>query len=264
MRRILGVVALLVAAFNPIPSLAANTWGTDMSDLWWNDTESGWGANVAHQGEVIFMTLFVYGADSKVRWYVASDMVSRGGADPLTFDGPLYETTGPYLGAVTFDASSIGTRAVGTATLRIPNVNSGTLSYTVDGVSVAKAITRHTFRSNDLSGSYAGAETGSVAGCAGSLSGAFQRAAQFDVVQSGNSIAITATLGAGLVCTYAGNYFQSGRMGHIAGTISCNDGASGSFDAVEIEASYLGFFGRYFADMGGTCTERGRLGGVKR
>jgi len=45
MRRFL-VAAILVCA--PSVANALNTWGTDMSDLWWNPNESGWGINIAH------------------------------------------------------------------------------------------------------------------------------------------------------------------------------------------------------------------------
>ena len=146
-------IALLLLLFTSSLANAANTWGTDVSDMWWNPSESGWGANIAHQREIVFVTLYVYGADSRVRWYVGPNLGNTSG---FIFSGTLYETTGPYLGGA-FNPNSVSTRVVGTVTVNIATVNTGTLSYTVDGVSVTKSIERQTFRTADISGSYAGA-----------------------------------------------------------------------------------------------------------
>ena len=71
MKRLLATICTgLMLAWAPAIQ-AANTWGTDLSDMWWIPAESGWGANIAHQGEIVFMTLYVYGADSRVRWYLS-------------------------------------------------------------------------------------------------------------------------------------------------------------------------------------------------
>jgi hypothetical protein len=51
MRPMLLVVATLVALVVPSRTWALNTWGSDMSDLWWNPDESGWGVNIAHHYE---------------------------------------------------------------------------------------------------------------------------------------------------------------------------------------------------------------------
>jgi hypothetical protein len=40
--------------------------------LWWKSpagSESGWGINFAHQGDIIFATWFTYGADNKPQWF---------------------------------------------------------------------------------------------------------------------------------------------------------------------------------------------------
>lgn len=263
MRRIFAVAAVIFATLLPSYSPAGNTWGTDFSDLWWNPNESGWGANVAHQGEVIFLTLFVYGVDQRVRWYVASRMDSQGGANATTFFGPLYETVGPYLGDGIFDPGNVGRRSVGDATLRFHTVSNATLTYSVDGVFVSKPVERQMFRANNLTGSYTGAEIGTATGCTAG-SGGFENATTMSVTQTGNAISIVSALGSTLSCTYAGTYLQAGRMGQILGTMTCTNGAQGSFTAVEIEASYLGFYARYFVDYGAGCTETGRMGGMKR
>jgi hypothetical protein len=45
----------------------------NFQDLWWRSpagSESGWGLNVAHQGDTVFATWFTYGANGNGVWYV--------------------------------------------------------------------------------------------------------------------------------------------------------------------------------------------------
>ena len=49
-RRLCRVAAAALAA---TMVLAAPARATDLSDLWWNPNESGWGVNVAQQAEVL-------------------------------------------------------------------------------------------------------------------------------------------------------------------------------------------------------------------
>ena len=47
---------------------------TNYQDLWWNPAESGWGINLAHQGDILFATWFTYRAGGRGQWLVASDV----------------------------------------------------------------------------------------------------------------------------------------------------------------------------------------------
>ena len=57
MKRILVVITLLLAC----RAHAFSQTGEDITDLWWNPAESGWGMNVIQQGDTSFVTMFVYG-----------------------------------------------------------------------------------------------------------------------------------------------------------------------------------------------------------
>jgi len=109
--------------------------------MWWNPLESGWGIDVAHQGDVIFATWFTHDANGKA-WYL-SMTAAKTGLD--TYSGTLYRTSGPPLDAVRFDAARVQRVEVGTGTLSFSDANNGTLSYTVNGISQAKPITRQVF-----------------------------------------------------------------------------------------------------------------------
>jgi hypothetical protein len=114
--------------------------GVDYTDLWWNPSESGWGMAMAQQGTNIFLAWYVYDGGGRPTWYVASNCTVSGAG----CSGTLYRTTGPPFGP-TFNSSAVQAFAVGSATLTFSDANSGTLSYTVNGVSGSKAITRQLF-----------------------------------------------------------------------------------------------------------------------
>lgn len=151
--------ALLVMAFalGITPAHAQYGGGGGMepriyTGLWWNPAEPGWGVNTAHQGNILFATLFTYAADGQPLWLVASNLsrtVTGGyGMDDyeigsFTYAGPLYRTTGPA-----FDASpwtSFGYTQVGTMTFEFYTPTDGMLTYTFEGATVVKAIQRQVF-----------------------------------------------------------------------------------------------------------------------
>lgn len=133
---------------SPVPSCAAG--GTppstpNFTDLWWRSpafSESGWGVNIMHQGDILFVTWFTYDAAGKGLWLVGSN-VARTAAN--TYSGQLFRTTGPAFSAVPFSPSQVSTTAVGTATFTFSDANNGTFAYTVNGTSQTKPITRQVF-----------------------------------------------------------------------------------------------------------------------
>ena len=116
---------------------------TNYQDLWWDPNESGWGVNVTHQGDNIFATLFTYDASGQGLWLSMSNGARAGGS--RTYSGTLYRTTGPAFNASNWTATPIGYSEVGTMTFAFHGGNSGTLTYTVDGLLVSKSIQRLTF-----------------------------------------------------------------------------------------------------------------------
>ena len=115
-----------------------------VQDLWWNPNEAGWGINFAHQGDTLFATLFTYDAARRPTWFVMS--AGRKQADG-SFFGELYRTRGAAFNAAPFPP--IGPEQlvqVGTMRVQFPNdIEHGTLTYSVNGVTVTKAITRQVF-----------------------------------------------------------------------------------------------------------------------
>ena len=112
---------------------------TNYQDLWWNSAESGWGVNFAHQGNTIFATLFTYGADNRDMWLTGTIVRQSDGS----FLGNLFRTTGPVFNTVPWTAISVET--VGTMRARFTTGATGTLTYTLNGTEVTKAIERQVF-----------------------------------------------------------------------------------------------------------------------
>jgi hypothetical protein len=108
--------------------------------MWWNAAESGWGINVNHQGERLFVTLFTYAPDGRDLWIVGSDLVRQ--ADGA-FSGEIHRVTGPAFNAAPW--SAITATSVGSMTLRFSAPDRGTLSYTFNGTPVSKTIERYVF-----------------------------------------------------------------------------------------------------------------------
>lgn len=236
----------------------ATSFTTDISDMWWNSSESGWGLNIIQQSDTLFMTFFIYGSNGNAVWYVAPATTYTSG---FTFSGPLYQTTGPWFGGGFFNPSAVGVRQVGTATFVLANVNTATLSYSADGLSANKALTRQTWRTENLVGSYLGATIGTYSGCA--ANGYSEETGSFVVAQSGSAITISSLTSQGVSCTYGGTYTQTGRMGTIAGTASCSNGSSGALNAAEVTVSVDSLTGHAVIVNGG-CIWNGRFGGLRR
>lgn len=127
------------AALTQPPSQPLNFTG-----LWWNSpagSESGWGINLEHQGNIIFATWFTYDLSGTAWWLsmTANETSSN------TFSGTLYETKGPAFNAVPFDPAAVTATPVGTGTLSFSDGNDGTFAYTVNGITQTKAITHQAF-----------------------------------------------------------------------------------------------------------------------
>jgi hypothetical protein len=257
MRKIFAAAALFLT-----PSLpCAATFPADVTDLWWNPAESGWGVNMIQQSNVVFATFFVYGADGRARWYVASDMRGEGGGgeQPALYRGNLYETNGPVVGA-TFDPTAVTRRLVGTVSFEYHRPNEGILTYTVDGTTVSKRVTRQTWALNEVAGDY-WVKLATRSSCsAGGLG--MNALGRMLVRRSGSAVTLASEAGPWTVCQYSGTHSQEGRMARITGTYSCQDGSAGAFTLSEVEVTDMGLTARYQATDRG-CNIRGQFGGPR-
>jgi len=136
--------------FSTVPTCAAGgSPGATLNfqDLWYRapaESESGWGVNITHQGEILFATWFTYDAGGRGMWLVGPDVRRTTGN---TFSGALYRTTGPAFSANPWNPAGVGVTQVGTATFAFGDAANGTFTYTVNGVTQSKPITRQVYGS---------------------------------------------------------------------------------------------------------------------
>ena len=122
-----------------VPAGPANYEG-----LWWASpaaSESGWGINFAHQGDIIFATWFTYDLTGKAWWLSMIAGLDTSGV----YSGSLVQATGPPFNSVPFTPSQVRGTNVGTGKLTFSDLNNGTFTYTVNGSTQTKAITREVY-----------------------------------------------------------------------------------------------------------------------
>lgn len=112
----------------------------DYSDLWWNADESGWGVSLTQDAGMIFAAWYTYDASGNPVWYVASSC-------PLSdssCSGDIYRVTGGAAPTSPW-APNLTVTPVGSVSFAFSDSSTGTMIYTINGVSGTKAITRQAF-----------------------------------------------------------------------------------------------------------------------
>jgi len=245
-------------------SAFANTFTADFSDTWWNENESGWGVSVNHQREIAFMTFFVYGNGGKVVWYTGQTSIVGQNADgSLIFTGPVYEFTGPSLGSA-FNPAMVKSRVAGNV-IFAAFLDRATLSYTIDGVSESKVVSRQTIRRNDLSGAYLGAIKHIQSGCRGTgTDGDSNNNAEIYVTNTSNTFTMLLQQSDGRACNFVGDYSQTGRLGRSVGKYTCSGGVIGTYDFFELDANTQAISGRFLTNNSECTRAGGRFAGMKK
>ncbi|MGA8031375.1 MAG: hypothetical protein WCB48_03200, partial [Casimicrobiaceae bacterium] len=133
LRKLLGMASVAGGGDDyvvvPYNGAAALNYG----GLWWNapaGSESGWGINFAHQGDVIFATWFTYDTTGKAWWLgMQANRTATG-----VYAGTIFATHGPAFNAVPFDPSKVTETTVGSGMLSFTDANDASFAYTVNGV----------------------------------------------------------------------------------------------------------------------------------
>ncbi|MEP6941925.1 MAG: hypothetical protein ABI981_03255 [Betaproteobacteria bacterium] len=253
----------LVAAFAlGLPAHAALL--PNLTDQWWVPFESGWGAAVFHEGNTLFIDIFVYDANSNPVWFT-STAIFQGqlSAGDYLYTGDLIATTGAYYGLGAFPANGVTRTKVGTLTFDA-TATSGKLTYTVNGVTVNKTLSRQTIKTQDVSGMYYGGFIFEQSGCVpAALNGVTNQLATLQVGQIGSTVSIFAANVSGGSCNYSGTYTQDGHLGTLVGGFACTNGDNGPFTASEIEVTRSGINGQVNGRNLACNKFTGQLGGVR-
>ena len=145
-----GVISYTVAGVQGAKAIARQSFGVPDStpvasygDLWWNASESGWGLSINQQYRTLFAVWYTYGIYGQPIWYV----LPGGSWSGNTYTGTLYRTASapaPFYGGA-FDPKSVAVSVAGSMSLTFSGVSSAIMTYTLDGVEGAQAITRQPF-----------------------------------------------------------------------------------------------------------------------
>ena len=261
-----SLVAMVIALFAGFAAPIARA--ADYTDLWWIPAESGWGVNVLHTDNFMFLTFFIYGQDhNKPTWYSADLLLDASGA----FTGGLYATTGTYY-AQPWNTGDVGTaQQVGNVSFRPSTTNTyeATLIYVVDGVgTVTKAVSRFPLTPPIIGGQYTGGISALQTSCNNSGSnGAYKLTYDLQVAQSNAGAATFTFTYPTYACTLSGNLVQHGRQYTISGaTYKCTQSGqtifSGTADMSEIVGTAQGVEGKWTANTGSGCRENAQFSAV--
>lgn len=257
------IAAALLAAFGVWTSVAqASTATSDITDMWWIPSESGWGVNIIEQNDVAFATFFVFDAQKIPMWYTSALFYQGIGSNgSLVWSGDLIAATGPWFGGP-FPPSSVTRRKAGSVTFTLVDLNDAILQYSVDGVVVTKAVQRYAWTLENYTGSYLGGYSVRFSNCnPSSLNGVVDFGGAMSVTQNGSAVMMSVATDTGDACTFNGTYSQAGKYGQVDGTYACGDGTSGTFSAYEMTPTINGFM----ASVSGKsqfCQWSGSLGGI--
>ena len=121
---------------------AARTSATNYTDVWWKESESGWGVSIIHQGDLIFIAWYTYGSDGKPMWVTGLATKQANGSYSGDLNRPA---SGVAFNLINGPATTFPVPVVGSFSLSFSNGETGTFTYTLDGVTQSKAITRLVF-----------------------------------------------------------------------------------------------------------------------
>ncbi len=116
---------------------------TDYSDVWWGGvSQNGWGIALVQQQAVLAGSWYTYDSQGRAVWY----LISGGGwANATTYNAVLTRATGSQLIGATYNAAAFTPVTAGNVTFVFTDANNAQMTYSVDGVTQTKAISRLQF-----------------------------------------------------------------------------------------------------------------------
>jgi hypothetical protein len=146
-RKFLFILAAWLTLAGPAGAFnidTSNTTPTNVSGLWWNANESGWGATLTQQGNLVFMAMFTYDAQNNPVWYVAPQCAILN-INPGSCSSDLFRVRGGRMPTTGWTGASVQSTRVGVMTINFTDNNNASMNFTIDGVGGFKSITRQIF-----------------------------------------------------------------------------------------------------------------------
>jgi hypothetical protein len=263
MKRIIHAISILLL----ITICTPRAYAVNFQDLWWNPAESGWGVNIAQQGDTLFATWFIYGANREPYWVVmpGTTRVNALVAGETIYTGDIFQTRGTPFNVLPFvPLPGSDVSRVGSATFRFTDAKRGVLTYTINNQTVTKNITRQNIVSINLSGNYYGGFQREASGCANNQNNGSQlQQAVYIINTPSQSNTFSMTEVGGDSCRFTGTYTQYGSMYEASGSYTCA-GYTGNWTATEGTVGDNTFSMKLnLTRTGESCMITGAIGGFK-
>ena len=233
---------------------------TTYQDWWNNPSLSGMGLNVGQQGENIFVSWYLYDETQSPSFLLLYGDLQ----DNKILSAPLRRYYGPEPPA--YDESQWYGEIVGSATITFTSPTTGTFSYQYGDNVGSFEIQRYAFNPVDLTGLYSGAQSIRVSNC-GSADGDYSYVnTNFAVTHVGDDFTLE-NVSEG--CIYEGTIKQYGSHFKGSGSLSCADGATGTWSSPDIVSGEFAlqlYYSLSLSNAGSLadgCQVAGRLGGAE-
>ena len=113
------------------------------SDVWGGGAgQTGWGLALLQQQAVLVGSWYTYDNQGRATWFVMNE---GNWTSPSIYQGNLIQATGSPLLGSSYNAASFAWTGAGPITLNFTDANSGSMTYTVDGVTQTKSVSRVQF-----------------------------------------------------------------------------------------------------------------------
>ncbi|MDX2221011.1 MAG: hypothetical protein SF172_18500 [Burkholderiales bacterium] len=119
-----------------------STATTNYSDIWWNQTESGWGLALNHQDNILAGALYTFDSDGQPLFLILNGATRQPDG---SYVGPLVRSRGPAFNTLPWPASQVQRTTVGSMRLNFLGSANLDISYTVNETPVNKSLTRLTY-----------------------------------------------------------------------------------------------------------------------
>jgi hypothetical protein len=124
----------------PLAAIAANP---NFTDVWHNSAESGWGVHLTHQKNTIFGLWYTYSPNGQNQWITA---IAQADASGKVFTGKLFRAAqGAPFGLQSANTPASNFSDVGNIRFEFSDGATLRMSYTLDGISQSKLMTRFQF-----------------------------------------------------------------------------------------------------------------------
>ena len=242
----MNTIRIMLAAAAMLAATLAQAALGNLSDVWYDPADPGWGVYIVQQDDAAMVTVMTYAADGEPVWYAALPATAYAwSGDGLPYlRGTLYRTRARAPGA---PSAADPVQVVPVGTLYVSPVDRGRarLDYTVNGVAISRPIERMTWRLPAIDSMWSTVFSLRVNRGDGTVVRQTTQGAATLAIEDG--IATLSVTGEQSRCDYRGSYLQSGRLGSFAGEFSCSNGRAGRFHIDDLELTTQGISGRFRA-----------------